>query len=89
VSEPTNIVGNTWYAPNQQAVRGDESGPAEEGDGGSPPSDSETGDPKAETATDYDSMTKAELIELAQGRGISPANNDMTKAELVAALEGG
>jgi hypothetical protein len=26
-----------WYAPNQQAVRGDESGPAEEGNGGSPP----------------------------------------------------
>jgi hypothetical protein len=25
-----------WYAPNQQAVRGDESGPAEEGGGGAP-----------------------------------------------------
>jgi len=28
-----------WYAPNQQAVRGDDSGPAEEGDGGSAPVD--------------------------------------------------
>jgi hypothetical protein len=26
-----------WYAPNQQAVRGDGSGPAEEGSGGSAP----------------------------------------------------
>ena len=26
-----------YYAPNQQVVRGDESGPAEQGDGGSPP----------------------------------------------------
>jgi hypothetical protein len=25
-----------WYAPNQQAVREDQSGPAEEGEGGSP-----------------------------------------------------
>lgn len=30
-----------WYAPNQQAVRGDESGPAEEGSGGSPPTPDE------------------------------------------------
>jgi hypothetical protein len=26
-----------WYAPNQQAVRADGSGPAEEGNGGSTP----------------------------------------------------
>jgi hypothetical protein len=26
-----------WYAPNQQAVRADESGPAEQGTGGSQP----------------------------------------------------
>lgn len=36
----------------------------------------------------YDSMTKAELLAEAQSRGISPANNDMTKDELRAALEG-
>jgi hypothetical protein len=33
-------------------------------------------------------MTKAELLAEAQSRGISPANNDMTKDELRAALEG-
>jgi hypothetical protein len=32
-------------------------------------------------------MTKAELLALAQESGVSPANNDMTKAELIAALE--
>jgi hypothetical protein len=36
----------------------------------------------------FDSMTKAELLAEAQSRGISPANNDMTKDELRAALEG-
>lgn len=30
-------MSDDYYAPNQQTVRGDESGPAEEGDGGSPP----------------------------------------------------
>lgn len=32
-----------YYAPNQQAVRGDESGPAEEGAGESPPIEDGTG----------------------------------------------
>jgi hypothetical protein len=40
------------------------------------------------SAPSYDSMTKAELLAEAQSRGISPANNDMTKDELRAALEG-
>jgi len=31
-------------------------------------------------------MTKADLLALAQARGVSPANNDMTKAELIAGL---
>ena len=30
-----------------------------------------------------DSMTKAELLDLAKERGVSPANNDMTKQELI------
>ena len=35
----------------------------------------------------YDNMTKAELIALAQERGISPANAAMSKADLIAGLE--
>jgi len=42
---------------------------------------------KGET-TDLDSLTKDELLELAQERGVSPANASMTKDELKAALEG-
>jgi hypothetical protein len=36
------------YAPNQQLVRGDASGPAEEGDGGSPPNETGVGGPTDE-----------------------------------------
>ena len=61
-------------APNQQVVRPDGSAPWEEGTGGSTPEDSE------KQLEDY---TKAELLEKAQGMGVSPANNDMTKAELI------
>ncbi len=32
---------------------------------------------------DLDAMSKAELIEHARDRGISPANADMTKADLI------
>jgi len=32
-------------------------------------------------------MTKAELLDHAKALGVSPANNDMTKAELIAAIE--
>ena len=35
-----------------------------------------------------DALTKAELLEKAQQMGVSPANNDMTKAELVAGIRG-
>jgi hypothetical protein len=37
--------------------------------------------------TDLDDMTKAELLERAKSLGVSPANNDMTKDELRAAIE--
>lgn len=36
-----------WYAPNQQAVRADGSGPAEEGSGGRAPKKSEAAKKKA------------------------------------------
>ena len=39
--------------------------------------------------SDYENMTKDELIAEAQEQGISPANASMTKAELVEALEAG
>ena len=34
-----------------------------------------------------DAMTKAQLLEYAQQLGVSPANNDMTKDELRAAID--
>jgi hypothetical protein len=36
---------------------------------------------------DLDEMTKAELLEHAKELGVTPANNDMTKDELRAAIE--
>jgi len=75
-------------APNQQAVGLDP--PWVEGEGGSTVGEEPAEAPAAqETAGEYDAMTKADLIALAQERGVSPANNDMTKAELIAALEAG
>jgi len=37
--------------------------------------------------TDLDAMTKAELLDYAKELGVSPANNDMTKDELRAAID--
>jgi hypothetical protein len=76
-----------WYAPNQQAVRGDESGPAEQGEGGIERIDPEPVQPPAEEA-DLDAMTKAELQALAAQRGVD-VDESMTKAEMREALEGG
>jgi hypothetical protein len=74
-----------WYAPNQQAVRGDESGPAEQGEGGSERIDPEP--VQREEAQGYDALTKEDLLGEARSRGLSPANAAMTKAELIAVLE--
>ena len=62
-------------APNQQVVRADGSGPADEGNGGG----------GAEPKT-LDEMTKAELLEQAAARGVE-ANDSMTKAEILEALQ--
>jgi hypothetical protein len=72
-----------WYAPNQQAVRPDGSGPAEEGEGGSTidPSPPKTGDD-----VDLDAMTKDDLLAYAQGLGVVPANASMTKDDLKAGI---
>jgi hypothetical protein len=71
-----------WYAPNQQAVRGDESGPAEEGAGGT-----ERIDPDEPVKTvDLDEMTKDELLEYAEVAGVEVPSG-ATKAEVREALE--
>jgi hypothetical protein len=77
-----------WDAPNQQVVRADESHPSEEGTGGEAGALQAEAEAEGAEATDYESMTKDELLALAQERGISPANASMTKDELKAALEG-
>jgi hypothetical protein len=64
-------------APNQQVVRGDQSGP---GVATEAQPEAETATPEA--VTDLDAMTKAELLEEARRLDVSPANNDMTKEEL-------
>ncbi len=72
------------YAPNQQLVRADGSGPAEEGDGGSTPED-----PAPKAPDDgLDAMTKDELLTEAAERGVD-ANSSMTKAEIIAAIRAG
>jgi len=85
----TNQGGTQWDAPNQQAVRADQSPPWQEGTGG------DTGNPETvvveetpveDTSRDadwLDAMTKVDLLALAKERGVSPANNDMTKQELI------
>jgi hypothetical protein len=69
------MSGRQYDAPNQQVVRADGSGPADRGEGGSA-----SEQPQQEGG--LDAMTKAELLEYAQARGISPANNDMSKQEI-------
>ena len=72
---------STYDNPNQEVVRG--SGPVAGGEGEAAPAP----EPSPSGESDLDSMTKAELLELAKESGVSPANNDMTKDELKAALE--
>jgi len=68
------------YAPNQQVVRGDASGPAEEGAGGVGPVEATADDP-------LDAMTKAQLLDEAAARGVD-VDDSMTKAEIRAAIGG-
>jgi hypothetical protein len=75
-----------WYAPNQQAVRGDESGPAEEGTGGEERVDPEPVEPGEETVErPLDSMTKAELLQVAELQGVE-VDESLTKAEIREAI---
>jgi hypothetical protein len=75
--------GVQWDAPNQQVVRDDASAPWDEGTGGSteePTGDSSNGEPT------LDSMTKAQLLEHAQGLGLD-VDESMTKADIKAEIE--
>jgi hypothetical protein len=70
--------------PNQQVVRPDGSGPADEGTGGS---GGNTADTQPPAAGSLDEMTKEQLLEHAQQLGVSPANAGMTKDELRAGID--
>jgi hypothetical protein len=84
-------VSSSWYAPNQQAVRADGSGPAEEGTGGSsattpkPPPAGQAPAPGAATGEDLDAMTKDELLHYAEQRGVD-VDVSMTKAQIREAI---
>jgi hypothetical protein len=73
-----------WYAPNQQAVRGDESGPAEEGEGNTERIDPEPVQPAEQP--NLDEMTKAELLEHAASLGVD-VDESATKADIRAVIE--
>jgi hypothetical protein len=80
-TEEPHIAEDDLYAPNQQNVRPDGSGPAEEGEGGSQP-----GEPDPKEANPLDAMTKDELLAEAAARGIEVPSG-ATKAEVRAALD--
>jgi hypothetical protein len=73
------------YAPNQQVVRADGSGPAEEGTGGggADEPDQPAAEPEPE---DLDAMTKDQLLAYAAEHGVD-ANAAMTKDEIKAAIQ--
>lgn len=52
-----------------------------------PPASGDKYDVEPATGTDYDGMSKDELLALAKERGVSPANATMTKDQLKAALD--
>jgi hypothetical protein len=55
-----------WYAPNQQAVRADESGPAEQGSGGAGPPP-ETSEPEPESPPVAEQAEDSEQDEVEAG----------------------
>lgn len=79
-----------WSAPNQQVVREDQSGPGHpadpghSGEGG--PGETQSAE-AAEPASEFDQMTKEELLAYGQGLGIVPMHQGMTKEEIRAAID--
>jgi hypothetical protein len=45
-------------------------------------------EPASETAVDFDSMTKAQLLEYAKENGIEGVSSSMLKAEILAIIKG-
>ena len=77
------MTGVQWDAPNQQVVREDESPPWEEGAGaGGNPDPQDAGGGEAT----LDTMTKAQLLEHAQGLGLD-VDDSMTKADIRQEIE--
>jgi hypothetical protein len=76
--------GTIWDDPNQQVVREDQSPSWEQGtgSGGSPDPQDEDGEEPT-----LDEMTKAQLLDYAQGKGYSPANAAMSKDEIRAVID--
>ena len=82
-----------WDAPNQQVVRPDESGPWQgkgQGAGAGAGADVDGTPEQGDTSTgtpDMAGMTKDEMLAHAQELGVTPANHNMTKDELRAAID--
>ena len=73
-----------YDAPNQQVVRGDGSAPWDEGTGGG----EDVGQgaaPEGDDQPGVDDMSKAELLDEAEARGVD-VDASMTKAEIRAAI---
>jgi hypothetical protein len=89
--EVVDTGGAVYDDPNRESVGLE---PAwVEGTGGEPgdlhtaePADDGSSGETLAAADGLDQMTKADLLAKAQEMGVTPANNDMTKAELVAAI---
>ena len=79
----TETEGTFWDSPNQQVVRADASPAWQEGTGGASQPVTEAPVATQTPSDDLDAMTKVDLLALAKERGVSPANNDMTKQELI------
>jgi hypothetical protein len=82
--EVVDTGGTVFDDPNRQAVGVE---PAwVEGTGG-PVLEPKTDQAEQGGGSDLDAMTKDQLLEYAQSRGISPANAGMTKDELKASIQ--
>jgi hypothetical protein len=79
--ETVDTGGTVWDAPNQEVVG--VGPPWQEGTGGLDVGAAST----ASAGNPLDEMTKAELLEYAQSRGISPANQAMSKDEIRASID--
>jgi len=80
-------MGTVFDDPNREAVGLEPAWVEGTGGGGevTPTGDGSSADTSGGT-DQLDQMTKADLLQLAKDEGVSPANNDMTKQELIDAI---